>query len=113
ERVILTAEEIVSSEVIRSDPNRTVIPGLIVDAVCAVPHCAHPSYAQGYYDRDNEFYVGWDQLSADPARAERWLQEWVLDLPDRDAYWQKLGPTVHARLAVEPRWSTPVNYGAY
>ena len=113
ERVLLTAEEIVSPEVIRSDPNRTVIPGLIVDAVCAVPHSAHPSYAQGYYDRDNEFYVEWDQLSADPARVERWLQEWVLDLPDREAYWNKLGAAVHARLAVEPRWSAPVNYGAY
>ncbi|MGH2628413.1 MAG: CoA transferase subunit A [Anaerolineales bacterium] len=113
DRVILTAEEIVASEVIRSDPNRTVIPGLIVDAVCAVPRCAHPSYAQGYYDRDNEFYVEWDRISADPARAERWLREWVYDLPDRDAYWQKLGPAVHARLAIEPRWSAPVNYGAY
>lgn len=113
DRVILTAEEIVASDVIRSDPNRTVIPGLIVDAVCAAPHCAHPSYAQGYYDRDNEFYVEWDRISADPSRAEGWLQEWVFDLPDREAYWQKLGPAVQARLAVEPRWSAPVNYGAY
>ena len=113
DRVILTAEEIVPSDVIRSDPNRTIIPGLIVDAVCAVPHCAHPSYAQGCYDRDNEFYVDWDQISSDPGRAEQWLQEWVYGLPDRDAYWRKLGPAVHARLAVEPRWSAPVNYGAY
>ena len=62
-QVILTAEEIVSEDVIRSDPNRTLIPGFIVDAVCEVPHCAHPSYTQGYYDRDNEFYLEWDAIS--------------------------------------------------
>src|SRR6185295_8109856 len=52
-RVIVTAEEIVDESVIRSDPNRTLIPALIVSAVCHVPHAAHPSYTQGYYDRDN------------------------------------------------------------
>src|SRR5512139_3254013 len=57
ERVILTTEEVVDAEVIRSDPNRTLIPGFIVDAVCHLPYCAHPSYTQGYYDRDNAFYL--------------------------------------------------------
>ncbi len=65
ERVILTAEEIVPEEVIRSDPNRTLIPGFIVDAVCHVPYCSHPSYTQGYYDRDNAFYLEWDKISQD------------------------------------------------
>jgi glutaconate CoA-transferase subunit A len=113
ERVIITAEEIVDTEVIRSDPNRTLIPGLVVDAVCHVPHCAHPSYTQGYYDRDNAFYLEWDSISADPERTHRWLDEWVYGLPDHQAYWNKLGPEVHARLAVEPAWSQPVNYGRY
>jgi glutaconate CoA-transferase, subunit A len=63
ERVILTTEEIVDEDVIRSDPNRTLIPGFIVDAVCQVPYCAHPSYTQGYYDRDNSFYLEWDEIS--------------------------------------------------
>ncbi len=61
--VILTAEEIVDEEVIRSDPNRTLIPEFIVSAVCAVPYAAHPSYTQGYYDRDNDFYLEWDKIS--------------------------------------------------
>ena len=56
-RVILSAEEIVDEAIIRSDPNRTLIPGFIVDAVCHVPYAAHPSYTQGYYDRDNAFYL--------------------------------------------------------
>src|SRR5512147_2812790 len=49
-KVILTAEEIVDEEVIRSDPNRTLIPGFIVSAVVHAPYAAHPSYTQGYYD---------------------------------------------------------------
>ena len=59
-RVIVVVEELVDESVIRADPNRTLIPGMIVDAVVVEPWGAHPSYAQGYYDRDNEFYVGWE-----------------------------------------------------
>ena len=110
-RVIVTAEEIVDEAVIRSDPNRTLIPALVVSAVCHVPHAAHPSYTQGYYDRDNAFYLEWDRLSTDRAKVLAWLDEWVYDLPDRDAYWHKLGADTRARLAVAPRWSEPVNYG--
>ena len=56
---IVVAEEIVDESVIRSDPNRTLIPGLVVDAVVREPFGCHPSYAQGYYDRDNDFYIRW------------------------------------------------------
>ena len=111
--VILTAEEIVPEEVIRSDPNRTLIPEFVVDAVCCVPHCAHPSYTQGYYDRDNEFYLRWDEISETDEAAQAYLQEWVYGVPDREAYWQKLGPETRARLAVLPRPSLPVDYGQY
>ncbi len=112
-KVILTAEEIVAESVIRSDPNRTMIPGFIVSAVCHVPYAAHPSYAQGYYDRDNEFYLEWDKISADPALTRQYLDEWVFGMEDRDAYWQKLGAEKHARLAVSPLMSEAVNYGKY
>src|SRR5256885_13728245 len=61
-RVIVVVEQIVDETVIRSDPNRTAIPGMIVDAVVVDPWCAHPSYAQGYYDRDNDFYLSWDAI---------------------------------------------------
>jgi glutaconate CoA-transferase subunit A len=113
ERVILTAEEIVPEEVIRSDPNRTMIPGFIVDAVCHVPFCSHPSYTQGYYDRDNAFYLEWDRISQSTEAVQAWLDEWVYALPDREAYWQKLGLEVHRRLQVKPRPSSPVDYGEY
>ncbi|KAF0111360.1 MAG: glutaconate CoA-transferase subunit A [Chloroflexi bacterium] len=111
--VIITAEEIVDEEIIRSDPNRTLIPELIVKAVCHVPHCAHPSYTQGYYDRDNVFYLNWDKISEDPAAVKNWLDEWVYGVKDTEEYWQKLGSETHARLAVKPKFAAPVNYGDY
>jgi len=112
-RVILTAEEIVDEEVIRSDPNRTMIPGFIVSAVCHVPHAAHPSYAQGYYDRDNEFYLGWDKVSSDPDSVKVWLDEWIYGVKDRGEYWQKLGAEKHEQLKVPSMMSEPVDYGKY
>jgi len=113
ERVIITAEEIVSEDVIRSDPNRTLIPGFIVDAAVHVPHCAHPSYTQGYYDRDNSFYIEWDHISESPQAVRAYLDEWVYGVRDRDEYWRKLGPETTSRLQVPPRLAAPVNYGEY
>jgi glutaconate CoA-transferase subunit A len=112
-KVILTAEEIVSQDVIRSDPNRTLIPGFIVDAVCHVPYAAHPSYTQGYYDRDNAFYLEWDAISREAETVQAYLDQWVFGVADRADYWRKLGPEVQARLQVANRPSVPVNYGRY
>jgi glutaconate CoA-transferase, subunit A len=78
-----------------------------------VPKCAHPSYAQGYYDRDNPFYLEWDKVSAEAEAVNRWLDDWVYGVPDREAYWAKLGAETHARLKVEPKWSGQVNYGDF
>jgi len=112
-RVILTAEEIVDEAIIRSDPNRTLIPGIVVDAVCQVPFCSHPSYTQGYYDRDNKFYLEWDKISQDPATIRQWLDEWVYGVKDRQEYLQKLGPVVQTRLKIASRPSYPVDFGQY
>jgi glutaconate CoA-transferase subunit A len=112
-RVILTAEEIVEESVIRSDPNRTLIPEFIVSAVCQIPHASHPSYTQGYYDRDNAFYLAWDKISESADAVRLWLDEWVYGVPDRDAYWKKLGPEVQNRLKITPRLAAPVDYGNY
>ncbi len=113
QRVILTTEEIVDEAVIRSDPNRTLIPGFIVDAVCLVPHCAHPSYTQGYYDRDNNFYLKWDEISSSRDATLNYLDEWVYGVKDRAEYWQKLGDEVHQRLKIGSRPSATVDYGIY
>jgi glutaconate CoA-transferase, subunit A len=112
-KVILTAEEIVDESVIRSDPNRTLIPEIVVDAVCHAPYSCHPSYAQGYYDRDNEFYLKWDKVSDSAELVKSWLDEWVYGVKDRDEYWEKLGPEVQQRLEIKPRFSESINYGQY
>lgn len=111
--VIITAEEIVDENVIRSDPNRTIIPEFVVDAVCHVPFAAHPSYTQGYYDRDNAFYLAWDKISETSEGTQRYLEEWVFGVRDRAEYWQKLGADVHHALKVEPRPAATVDYGNY
>ncbi len=112
-KVILTAEEIVDESVIRSDPNRTMIPGIVVSAVCHVPFACHPSYAQGYYDRDNEFYLSWDKVSESTELTKQYLDEWVYGVKDRNEYWEKLGTETHKRLEVPDQMSQPINYGKY
>lgn len=112
-KVVVVVEEIVDEEVIRRDPNRTLIPGLIVDAVVHEPYGAHPSYVQGYYDRDNDFYLKWDEWSRDQSTTEAWLEEWVYNLPDRAAYLEKLGRATLDRLEPGKLEADPVNYGRY
>ncbi|MBC5808519.1 MAG: 3-oxoadipate--succinyl-CoA transferase subunit A [Candidatus Eremiobacter antarcticus] len=111
DRVILVAEEIIAESVLRSDPNRTLIPGIIVDAVVCEPWGAHPSYAQGYYDRDNDFYIEWEDISKDPERLATWLDEFVYGVAGRSEYMAKLGPERKQRLTASPLMSEGVNYG--
>ncbi len=108
--VVVVVEELVDERVIRADPNRTLIPGFIVDAVVVEPWGAHPSYAQGYYDRDNDFYVAWEPISRDPARLAAYLDRYVFGLPDRAAYLAAY-PGIAERLRVTDRISAGVNYG--
>jgi len=112
-KVIVVCEELVDGRVIRSDPNRTVIPGLVVDAVVPEPRACHPSFAQGYYDRDNRFYVAWDPISRDPAKLEAWLEDWVYALGSHKDYVAKMGAEAWARLTPDQCMSEPVDYGAY
>lgn len=112
-KVILTAEEIVDESVIRSDPNRTMISSIVVSAVCHVPFACHPSYAQGYYDRDNPFYLAWDKISESRESVQAYLDKWVYGVKNRDEYWQKLGAKTHKRLKVKARYSQKINYGQY
>src|SRR5690606_9983329 len=110
-KAIVVVEEVVPDEVVRSDPNRTVIPAHAVDAVVECPRAAHPSFAQGYYDRDNAFYREWSQISEDPRTLRQWLDEGVHGTRDHAEYVAKLGGERWKRLAVEEAWSQPVNYG--
>jgi glutaconate CoA-transferase subunit A len=114
ERVIVVVEDLVDEAVIRADPNRTVIPGLIVDAVVVEPFGAHPSYVQGAYDRDNHFYREWEAISREAETTQSWLDEWVYGVSSRAEYVEKLGAERVASL--RPSGAAPsgsVDYGVY
>ena len=113
DRVIVVVEELVDQSLVRADPNRTIIPGLIVDAVVVEPFGAHPSYTQGYYDRDNRFYLDWDAITRDEDALQAWLREWVYDLDGRASYVDKLGAERVAALAPGSAPSGSVDYGRY
>ncbi|MEZ4294009.1 MAG: CoA-transferase [Polyangiaceae bacterium] len=108
-RVIVVAEELVEESVVRGDPNRTLLPGNIVDAVVVEPWGAHPSYAQGYYDRDNDFYVKWDQVARTEESLKAYLDKYVYGVKDRAEY-MSLQPEL-LRLRAKAQISEGVNYG--
>jgi glutaconate CoA-transferase, subunit A len=81
---IVTVEEQV--ETLEAPPNACILPGWVVDAVCLVPRGAAPSYAHGYYDRDNAFYQRWDEISRERDSFQAWLKEHVLGTADFSEY---------------------------
>jgi len=111
DKAVVVVEELAEDEVVRSDPNRTVIPAHAVDAVVVCPRGAHPSFAQGYYDRDNAFYRAWSHISKDPDRLRDWMAEWVHGTRDHAEYVAKHGEEFWRGLAVGEARSRPVNDG--
>jgi glutaconate CoA-transferase subunit A len=90
-KVILTCEEVVDHEVIRSDPNRTVIPGFVVSSVVHQPFGAYPSPAQGYARRDDDFYFDYHKETRTREGFDRWLRKWVLSTTDHRGFLDLLG----------------------
>ncbi len=85
--VIVSAEEIVPSEAIRSDASRTIVPGFRVAAVVHMPRGAHPSAITGYYDTDYAFQAKvFGGVARDQARFDAFRAEWIDGCPDREAY---------------------------
>lgn len=85
ETVLASARSIVTVEEIVEDfeglhPNLCILPHWTVDAICLVPGGAHPSYAQGYYARDNAAYHRWDAISKDRAAFQDWMEQNVLSV---------------------------------
>src|SRR5205823_4333392 len=75
-RSLVTVEEVVDE--LDARPGAIVLPRWVIDAVAPAPRGAHPSYAHGYYDRDNEFYRRWDEISRDRDTFRAWMDEHVL-----------------------------------
>ncbi|HET8653074.1 MAG TPA: CoA-transferase [Gaiellaceae bacterium] len=76
-RSIVTVEEIVPA--LEPRPTAVFLPGWTITAVALAPGGAHPSYAHGYYDRDNAFYLRWDEISRDRESFRAWMERHVLD----------------------------------
>ncbi|WP_027947294.1 CoA transferase subunit A [Amycolatopsis taiwanensis] len=79
-RSLVTVEEIVDE--LTPVPGGMVLPGWAVTAVAEVPRGAHPSYAQGYYERDNEYYEYWDSIGRERDSFEQWLDEKVFSVAE-------------------------------
>jgi glutaconate CoA-transferase subunit A len=90
DRAIVIAEELVDAERIRSDPNRTLIPGFLVDAVVIEPGAAHPSPVEGYEERDHAAFERYHRATRTTEGWEAWRKEWIDDVADRAAYLRKL-----------------------
>jgi glutaconate CoA-transferase, subunit A len=76
-RSLVTVEEVVSE--LEPRPGAVLLPAWTITAVSAAPGGAHPSYAHGYYERDNDFYVRWDEISRDRDRFREWMRRHVLE----------------------------------
>jgi glutaconate CoA-transferase subunit A len=87
-RSLVTVEEIVDE--LEPRPGGVVLPGWVVDAVSLAPGGAHPSYAHGYYERDNDFYVAWDEVSRDRDGFRAWMERHVLGTADVEEYRRSL-----------------------
>jgi glutaconate CoA-transferase, subunit A len=87
-RTIVTVEELVDE--LEPRPGGVVLPSWAVEAVAVSPGGAHPSYAHGYYERDNEFYVQWDEISRDRDRFAAWIERHILGTNDIAEYHRSL-----------------------
>jgi glutaconate CoA-transferase subunit A len=88
-RSVVTVEEIVSE--LEPRPGSVVLPAWTISAVAVARGGAHPSYAHGYYDRDDAFYVAWDAISRDRDRFTEWMQRHVASTADVNEYMRLLG----------------------
>jgi len=93
-RSIVTVEEIVDD--LDAWPNACILPSWVVNRVCHVPRGATPSYADGYYARDNFFYTAWDKISRDRDTFESWIESHIHQTADFAEYLQSLKIAVPA-----------------
>jgi glutaconate CoA-transferase subunit A len=87
-RTVVTVEEVVDE--FEPRPFQVVLPSVAVGAISVVPHGAHPSYADGYYDRDNAFYEAWDPISRDRERFQEWMERHVMGTQDFAGHLQSI-----------------------
>mgnify|MGYP001823348657 FL=1 len=115
-RIIITCEEIVDTEIIRSSPHHTIIPAFRADAVIEVPWGAHPTEVVGHYNQDKLMWGLFIMAAAREQSLEQWMDEWIFGCRDREAYldryMEKFGSGRLQKLVAKPFYSSPANYGA-
>ncbi len=111
DKIIICAEEIVETETIMRDPNRTLIPSFRVNAVVKEPWGAHPSSVAGFYDMDWRYYAYYGTKTSTEKDFEQYLDKWVLNVSGREQYLRLLGDRRVRSLIPEPFISEPVDYG--
>jgi glutaconate CoA-transferase subunit A len=110
--VIITAEEIVSPDLISADPNRVLTPGFRVSAVAHRPWGGHPSPVPGYYNRDHQAFIDYRNASRTPRLYADWRKCWVDIVHNHQDYLELLGPDRVAGLAIKNHvYSETVDYG--
>jgi glutaconate CoA-transferase subunit A len=110
--LILTAEEIVSPELISRDPNRVFTPGFRVNAVAHCPWGGHPSPVPGHYNRDHQMFIDYRNESKTPGLFADWKKHWVDSVQNHQDYLKLLGPDRIAGLTIKNHVLTePVDYG--
>jgi len=112
EKVIVLADEIVAPEVIASDPERVLIPGHLVTAVCHVKGAVHPSPMTGCWNRDNVFFNNYHERSRTVEGFNAWLDEWVYEVRNHGGYVAKLGSQMDLLRITGQALSAPANYAA-
>ena len=111
-KIIVVAEEMVESSVISSDPNRTLVPGFLVEAVVHEPGGAHPSPVQGYYGRDHGFFAQYHEQTRRVEDFQDWLAHWVARIGDRGKYLKQIGAERMRNLEVkEHAYTVPADFG--
>jgi glutaconate CoA-transferase subunit A len=110
--VIVTAEEIVSPDLISRDPNRVLTPGFKVSAVVHRPWGGHPSPVPGCYNRDHQAFIDYRNQSKTPELFTLWQKRWVDGIHSFKEYQELLGPERMDGLGIKKHdWSEPVDYG--
>jgi glutaconate CoA-transferase subunit A len=110
--VILTAEEIVSPDIISRDPNRVFTPGFRVKAVVHCPWGGHPSPVPGYYNRDHQMFIDYRNQSKTPGLFADWRKRWVDNIHSYQEYLDQLGSERVSGLAIQNHvYAETVDYG--
>jgi len=111
DKVIICAEEIVDTDVVMRDPNRTLVPGFRVSAVVEEPWGSHPGPMAGYYDMDWPYHAYYERETRTEGLFQDFMKKWVYTTRDRKEYLRLLGQERLEALRPENFESDPVSYG--